>query len=44
MATFSTVATTGDAAAGYFKYIGGVAVDTKIYFVPFNQNNFAIVD
>jgi len=40
--TFSTVATTGDAATGDYKYSGAAAVGTSVYFAPYTQNNVGI--
>ena len=40
--TFSTVATTGDAATGDWKYQGAAAIGTSVYFAPFVQNNVGI--
>ena len=41
---FSTVATTGDATTGDYKYRGAGAVGTKVIFGPGNQNNVGIFD
>jgi hypothetical protein len=42
--TFTTVATTGDAASGYLKYRGAAAVGYKLYFAPHYQNNVGVLD
>jgi len=41
---FSTIATTGDAASGNYKYYGAVAVGTVVYFAPSYQNNVGVLD
>jgi len=39
---FTTIATTGDAASGDFKYSGAVAIGEMVYFVPDEQNNVGV--
>eukprot|EP00966_Prymnesium_polylepis_P113065 2615103-Prymnesium_polylepis.1 len=43
-ATFSTIATTGDAASGYSMYSGAAAVGTAVYFAPSYQHNVGVLD
>jgi len=42
--TFTTIATTGDAASNSFKYSGAVAVGSNVYFAPYSQNNIGVLD
>jgi hypothetical protein len=44
MPTFTTVATTGAAASGDYKYSGAAAVGDKVIFAPLNQNNVGVLD
>jgi len=42
--TFTTIATTGDAASYSSKYSGAVAVGSTVYFAPYSLNNVGVLD